>query len=293
MDMNALEKAITPKTKAIIPVDIAGRLCDYEQIFNIVKSKENKFLPKNKNQEALGRILVLADGAHSFGAKSLISGAKSGSIADFTAFSFHAVKNLTTGEGGALTWRGIKGLDDDEIYGDLMLMSLHGQTRDALSKTKLSSWEYDVKILGNKCNMTDVLASIGVAQLERYPKLLKKRREIIEYYCDELKSENIGFICHFDSKSESSGHLYCVRLIGKNEHFRNSVIEEMARENIVTNVHYKPLPMLTAYKNLGFNINDFPNAFETYESEITLPLYSTLKMQDAERVAKTLKRCVS
>jgi dTDP-4-amino-4,6-dideoxygalactose transaminase len=292
MDINAIEKAITNRTKAIIPIDIAGRLCDYGKIFSVVKEKKDKFSPNSKNQELLGRILVLADAAHSFGAKFLSNGVKSGAIADFSAFSFHAVKNLTTAEGGALTWRKIEGIEDDEIYKNLTIMSLHGQSKDALAKMRLSSWEYDIKFIGYKCNMTDVLASIGLAQLKRYSQILKKRREIIEYYCNDLKNENITFVEHFNSKNKSSGHLYCVRLTGRDESFRNLVIAKMAEKNIATNVHYKPLPMFTAYKNLGFDINDFPNAFNVYKNEITLPLYSALSLENADYIVKNFKKFI-
>jgi dTDP-4-amino-4,6-dideoxygalactose transaminase len=293
MDYNSLLKAITSKTKAIIPVDIGGRLCNYEKIFQIVNIKKNVFSPNNSIQALLGRVLVLADAAHSFGAfiKKKENLIVSGSIADFTVFSFHAVKNLTTAEGGALTWKSLEGLDDEEVYNKFMLMSLHGQSKDAFSKLKLSSWEYDIKLLGYKCNMTDISASIGLAQLQRYKNILKKRKNIINLY-NKLLSKEFTLLNHFDSESHSSGHLFCVRLDGKDEDFRNLVIEEMGKNNIATNVHYKPLPMHTAYKNLGFKIKDFPNAYNVYKNEITLPLYNTLEEEDVVFVVETLKKSV-
>lgn len=291
MDYNQLEAVITEKTKAIIPVDIAGVMCDYDRIFDIVERKKHLFSPKNELQEAIGRIVVVADGAHSLGAT--YKGRKSGEVADFTAFSFHAVKNLTTAEGGAVTWRNIPGIENERIYKQYKHLALHGQTKDALSKTKLGGWEYDIVTLGYKMNMTDIMASIGLAQLKRYDSLLKKRRKIIQYYNEGLSDLNVDILQHFTNEYESSGHLYLVRLIGKDESFRDSVIDELADRGIATNVHYKPLPMLTAYKRLGFNIQDFPNAYQMYANEITLPLHTLLERDQLDYIIETFKNIVS
>jgi len=233
---------------------------------------------------------VIADAAHSFGAT--YKGKQSGEVADFSCFSFHAVKNLTTGEGGAVTWRNIDDYDNDEIYKEFMLFSLHGQSKDALAKTKLGSWEYDIIAPYYKCNMTDIMASLGLVQLQRYPELLKKRKEIIDKYNKGFKGEKIETLSHYDKERSSSGHLYFVRLIGKEEEDRNKVIEAMAKKGIATNVHYKPLPMHTAYKNLGFNIEDYPNAFGMYKNEITLPLHTLLTSEDVEYVVDSLKEII-
>lgn len=291
MDYVALEKAITPKTKAIIPVDLAGIMCDYEKIFKIVNKKKSLFKAKNDIQEKIGRVIVLADAAHAFGATR--NGKKCGSVADFTSFSFHAVKNLTTSEGGAVTWRDIDGIDNDYIYKQFMLLSLHGQSKDALEKTQKGSWEYDIIYPAYKCNMTDIMASIGLAQLDRYDSMLKKRRNIIEMYNEGFKNENVSFLNHYYDNSTSSGHLYMVRLNGKDEKFRNRVIIKMEDYGINTNVHYKPLPMHTAYKNLGFDIKDFPNAFNMYKNEITLPLHTLLTDEEVKYIIESFKKCIN
>lgn len=291
MDYAALEKAITPKTKAVIPVDLAGIMCDYEKIFEIVNKKKSLFKAKNDIQDKIGRVIVLADAAHAFGATK--NGKKCGSVADFTSFSFHAVKNLTTSEGGAVTWRDIDGIDNDYIYKQFMLLSLHGQSKDALEKTQKGSWEYDIIYPAYKCNMTDIMASIGLAQLDRYDSMLKKRRNIIEMYNEGFKNENVSFLNHYYDNSTSSGHLYMVRLNGKDEKFRNRVIIKMEDYGINTNVHYKPLPMHTAYKNLGFDIKDFPNAFNMYKNEITLPLHTLLTDEEVKYIIESFKKCIN
>lgn len=273
MDYNKLEDAITEKTKAIIPVDIAGVMCDYDKIFTIIEKKKALFTPNNDIQKLYGRIIVCADAAHSFGAHK---GQPSGSVADFTSFSFHAVKNLTTAEGGAVTWKNIKGLDNEWLYKQFMLISLHGQSKDALAKTKLGAWEYDIISPAYKCNMTDIMAAIGLAQLKRYPSLLKKRKKFIELYESLLNKEKIEIIKHYKPNSNSSGHLLLTRVKGITEQERNEIIIKLAEHGISSNVHYKPLPMHTAYKNLGFNIADYPNAHNLYKNEITLPLHTLL-----------------
>ena len=287
MDYEKLYDAITPRTKAIIPVDLGGVMCDYEKIFEIVNKRKNIFMPNNLIQEAIGRVAVVADGAHSFGA--FRNGKKSGSVADFTSFSFHAVKNLTTAEGGAVTWKSINGIKNEEIYKNFMLLSLHGQNKDALAKTKAGAWEYDIIYPAYKCNMTDVLASLGLSQLERYDKMLQRRYEITKMYNEFFKSENIQVLPHLNENSKSSCHLYITRLLGKDEKFRNKFIEKMAQAGIATNVHYKPLAMLTAYKNMGFDVKDFPNAYNMYKNEVTLPLHTLLTDDEVEYVAKTYK----
>lgn len=290
MDYEKLSESITEKTKAIIPVDIAGVMCDYDKIFEVVNSKRHLFKPSNELQEAIGRIIVLADGAHSFGAT--YKGRKSGEVADFTCFSFHAVKNLTTAEGGAVTWSDISGIDSEEIYKTFMLLSLHGQSKDALAKMKPGSWQYDIIYPAYKCNMTDIMASLGLGQLQRYPQILKRRREVIEIYDKGLSDCNVDVLKHFGDDFSSSGHLYIVRLVGKDESYRNKVIEKMAERGIATNVHYKPLPMHTAYKKLEFDIKDFPNAFNMYKNEITLPLHTLLTDEQVEYVVEELRRLI-
>lgn len=290
MDYEQLEKVITERTKAIIPVDIAGVMCDYDRIFEIVEKKRHLFKPRNKFQDKIGRVVVLADAAHSFG--STYKGRKSGEIADFTCFSFHAVKNLTTAEGGAVTWRDISGIDNEEIYKQFMLLSLHGQSKDALAKAKIGGWEYDIVFPGYKCNMTDIMASLGLSQLQRYPTLLKRRREIIKLYNHGLKGCNVDILEHFGNEYSSNGHLYMVRLLGKNEADRNNVIIQMAQKGIATNVHFKPLPLLTAYKNMGFDIEDYPNAYAQYANEITLPLHTMLSNEDVKYICKSLKKAI-
>lgn len=290
MDYEALAAAVTPKTKAIIPVDVGGILCDYDRIYAIVEEKKALFTPVGDLQERLSRILVLADAAHSLGAYRC--GTRSGSFADFTSFSFHAVKNLTTAEGGAVTWRKDLGLDDEEIYKRFMLMSLHGQSKDALAKDRLGAWEYDIVAPLYKCNMTDIMAAIGRAQLKRYPALLDKRYSLVEKYERLLAELDVETPPHLMPDGKSSCHLYQVRLRGLGEAERNAVIEHMAREGVASNVHYKPLPMLTAYKNMGFDIKDFPNAYERYKNEITLPLYSTLTEEDVEQICGSLAKAL-
>lgn len=290
MDYEQLEEKITEKTKAIIPVDIAGVPCDYDKIFEIVERKKNLFKPKNDLQKVFGRVIVAADAAHSFGAT--YKEKKSGSVADFTSFSFHAVKNLTTAEGGALTWTAKEGLDNEELYKQFMLWSLHGQSKDALSKTKLGAWEYDIVFPGYKCNMTDISAAIGLVQLKRYEKLLKRRKEVVELYEKLLDKENIEIIKHQTDEKESSRHLLLTRVKGISEEERNEIIFKLAELGISSNVHYKPLPMHTAYKNLGFNIKDYPNAYNQYKNEITLPLHTLLSNEDVEYISKEYNKIV-
>ena len=278
MDYDALENAITENTKVIIPVDIAGVMCDYDKIFEIVERKKDLFKPNNNIQKAYGRIIVSADAAHSFGAS--YKGNISGSIADFTCFSFHAVKNLTTAEGGAVTWKNIPNIDNETIYKEYMLYSLHGQSKDALAKTKIGAWEYDIVYTGYKCNMTDIMAAIGLAQLERYPSLLARRREMIELYEKLLVPSKLELIKHYDNDNVSSGHLMLTRVKGIDEKTRNEFIIKLAERGIPSNVHYKPLPMHTAYKNLGFKIEDYPNAYNQYMNEISLPLHTLLTDED-------------
>lgn len=283
MDYDALEAAITEKTKAVIPVDIAGVICDYDRIFEIVEKKKALFTPSdNKIQQALGRVAVVADAAHAFGARR--HGKMCGEIADFTAFSFHAVKNFTTAEGGAVVWRDIDGIDNEEIYKNYMLLSLHGQSKDALAKTQLGAWEYDIVMPGYKCNMTDIMAGIGLAQMRRYPKLLMRRCNIIGQYDAVMDNLPVQVLQHYGEDFASSGHLYLVRLEGKDEAYRNEFIRKMAELEVATNVHYKPLPMHTAYKKLGFYIKDYPNAYQMYHNEITLPLHTCLSDEEVEYV---------
>ena len=287
MDLDKLSSLITEKTKAIISVDIAGVVCDYDKIFEIVNSKKVLFKPNNDLQKAFGRIAVIADGAHSFGAKK--NGKCAGNIADFTAFSFHAVKNLTTAEGGAVTWSKKDFLDDEWLYKQYMLQSLHGQNKDALAKTKAGAWEYDISAPLYKCNMTDIMAAIGLVQLKRYQQMLKKRQEFIETYNEILCEERFKPLAHYSENSTSSGHLYLLRIDGISKEQRGEIIEKMAEHGIATNVHYKPLPLLTAYKDLGFEIKDFPNAYAQFENEITLPLNTKMTKDDVVYVAQTLK----
>mgnify|MGYP001622929781 FL=1 len=286
MDYDALERAITPRTKAIIPVDLGGVVCDYDRIFEIVERKKALFTPSdNKIQQALGRVAVMADAAHAFGAQW--HGRMCGEIADFTCFSFHAVKNFTTAEGGAVTWRDLPGIDDEEIYKNYMLLSLHGQSKDALAKTQLGAWEYDIVMPGYKCNMTDIMAAIGLAQMQRYPDLLARRKQIITRYNQVMDTLPVSYLRHYGEDFASSGHLYLVRLNGRDEQFRNDFIVKMAEREIATNVHYKPLPMHTAYKKLGFDIKDYPNAFAMYRNEVTLPLHTLLTDEQVEFLLET------
>lgn len=284
MDYDKLEKAITEKTKAIIPVDIGGVMCDYERIQEIVENKKSLFKPNNEIQEKLGRVAIVADSSHALGA--IRKGKKAGEYADFTCFSFHAVKNLTTAEGGAVTWKKNDNLDSEKIYHRFQILSLHGQTKDALHKNKLGAWEYDILEPAYKCNMTDIMAGIGLAQIKRYPGMLKRRQEIIKKYEEKLKGHQVKTLNHNDTatNSISSGHLFIVRINGIDVETRNEIIVKMAERGIATNVHYKPLPMLTAYKNLGFDIKDYPNSFNFYKGEITLPLYTLLTDEQVEYI---------
>ena len=286
MDYDALSDAINEKTKAIIPVDIGGVMCDYEKIFEIVNRKKDIYCPANEIQRAIGRIVVIADSAHGFGAKKKINGLwkMSGEVADFTTFSFHAVKNLTTAEGGALTWNNINGIDNDELYKQFMLYSLHGQSKDALAKTQLGAWEYDIVYPAYKCNMTDISASIGLVQLNRYEDMLCRRKEIIKKYDVEMDKLGVKYLNHYDDENESSGHLYLARITGINSEERNEIIIKMAEQGVATNVHYKPLPMMTAYRNLGFDINNYPNAYGQFENEISLPLNTKINDDDVKSV---------
>ena len=285
MDYDALERAITDKTKAIIPVDLGGVPCDYDRIFKIVESKRNLFKPSNDIQKARGRIAVCADTAHAFGAK--YHGKMIGSIADFSSFSFHAVKNFTTAEGGALTWNHINGISDEDIYHKIQLFSLHGQSKDALAKTKIGAWEYDIVGTWYKCNMTDVAAAIGLKQFERYPDMLKRRKEIIERYDEAFKPLGVKTLPHYDGDYESSGHLYITEVPGIAYEQRGEIINKMAEREIACNVHYKPLPLHTAYKEMGFDIKDYPNAYKNFAREITLPLHTCLTDEQVEYVIKS------
>lgn len=282
MDYDAVEAAITEKTKAIIPVDLGGVPCDYDRIFDIVERKKHLFRPANEIQKAMGRIAVCADTAHAFGAKW--HGRMAGSVADFSSFSFHAVKNFTTAEGGALTWRTIPGIDNEEIYHQLQLLSLHGQSKDALAKTKLGAWEYDIVGTWYKCNMTDVMAAIGLKQFERYPEMLARRKWIIGRYDAAFKPLSVKVLDHYNAEHESTGHLYITRVPGIRPEQRNEIITKMAEQGVACNVHYKPLPMHTAYKKLGFDIKDYPSAYAHFANEITLPLHTCLSDEDVAYV---------
>lgn len=290
MDYDKMEAAITEKTKAIIPVDLGGVPCDYDKIFAIVEKKKALFQPKNEIQKAIGRVAVCADTAHAFGASW--HGKMCGSIADFSSFSFHAVKNFTTAEGGALTWRTIPGIDDEDIYHNLQLLSLHGQSKDALAKTKLGAWEYDIVGPWFKCNMTDIMAGIGLAQMKRYPGMLARRKEIIARYDAAFKPLGIDVLDHYNDNHQSSGHLYITRIPGAGLEERQEVIVKMAEAGIATNVHYKPLPMMTAYKNLGFDIKDYPNAYKRFVNEITLPLHTCLTDEEVEYIIENYCKIV-
>lgn len=291
MDYDKLADAITERTKVVLPVDLAGVVCDYDKIFAAVESKKHLFSPANDIQKAYGRVIVLADAAHAFGAKW--HGKMCGEIADFTSFSFHAVKNLTTAEGGALTWRNHDGVDNESLYKQFQLLSLHGQNKDAFAKTRLGAWEYDIVAPYYKCNMTDVMAGIGLAQLKRYPEMLYRRRQIIERYNEGLKGCDVQVLDHFGDDHSSSGHLYLVRLLGEDVEYRKVVIEQMAERGIACNVHYKPLPIMTAYKNLGFDIANYPNAYNQYHNEITLPLHTSLTDEDVEYVISNFVDIIS
>lgn len=293
MDYEKVAEAITEKTKAVVAVDLGGIIADYDKLFAVVEDKKSLFRPKEGSdlgariQQAVGRVLVFADGAHSLGASK--EGKMAGEIADFTDFSFHAVKNFTTAEGGAATWRDVAGIDNEEMYKQYQLYSLHGQSKDALAKTQIGAWEYDIVGPWYKCNMTDIMAAIGLKQLERYPGLLKRRKEIIKKYdsmCDEL---GVKHLTHYTEESSSSGHLYLTRIPGINDETRRAIIIELAERGIATNVHYKPLPMMTAYKNIGWDIKDFPNAYAYYENLITLPLHTKLSDEDVEYIIENFR----
>ena len=282
MDYDALEASINEKTKVIIPVELGGIPCDYDRIFSIVESKKSLFRPSNKIQEAIGRVIICSDAAHAFGASW--KGQMVGSIADMTSFSYHAVKNLSTAEGGALTWKSTSGIDDEELYHQSQLYSLHGQSKDAFAKTQLGAWEYDIIGPWYKCNMTDIMAGLGLAQLKRYDELLARRKEIIREYDAAFKPLGIKVLPHYTDEWQSSGHLYISNVPGIGLNERQEIIIKMAEAGIATNVHYKPLPMMTAYKNLGFDIKDYPNAYSQFENEITLPLHTKLKDEEVAYV---------
>ena len=290
MDYEQVAACINERTKAVIPVDIAGVPCNYEKIFAAVESRRELFHPENEIQKAIGRVAVVADSAHAFGAQWRDQ--KVGAIADFTAFSFHAVKNLTTGEGGALTWRNIAGIDNDSLYKEFQLLSLHGQDKDALERSEHNSWEYDIIYPGYKRNMTDITAAIGLAQMKRFPGMLARRKELIMHYNEALKDENVDILSHFTDEYASSGHLYMVRLLGRTSEERNEIIRNMASRGIATNVHFKPLPMMTAYQRLGFNMDDYPNAYHFFENEITLPLYTKLTDEQVEYLLRNFKEII-
>ena len=290
MDYDQLAATINERTKAVIPVDIAGIPCDYDQVLAVVDAKRHLFRPANDLQKAIGRVAVTADAAHALGASR--GGKMTGAMADFSSFSFHATKNLTTAEGGALTWRPLTGIDDEWIYKQFQLLSLHGQSKDALEKTQKGGWEYDIVSPASKCNMTDLAAAVGLAQIRRYPAMLEKRRRLIETYDAALKGEDVQVLRHYTDAYTSSGHLYMVRLNGRSLEARNEVIERMAQQGVATNVHYKPLPMMTAYRRLGFDIADYPHAYALFQNEITLPLYSRLNDEQVAYLLKTFKETI-
>lgn len=291
MDYQKLADAITPNTKVIIPVDLGGVMCDYDKIYAAIESKKSLFHPTNEIQKAIGRVIVMADAAHAFGAQW--HGKMCGEVADFTSFSFHAVKNLTTAEGGALTWRTIDGIDNNWLYKQFQLLSLHGQSKDALAKTQLGAWEYDIISPAYKCNMTDIMAAIGLAQFNRYEGLLKRRHDIVSCYDERLKLFNVQLLNHRGESQVSSKHLYLVRLLDCSLEDRNEIIVKMAERGIACNVHYKPLPMMTAYKNMGFDVCDYPNAYNQYHNEITLPLHTKLSDEDVDYVISNFVDIIS
>ena len=291
MDYEALENAITEKTKAVIPVDLAGISCDYDKIFEVVNAKKSLFKANSEYQEKLGRIAVVADGAHALG--SVYKGVKVGAVADFTTFSFHAVKNFTTAEGGSVTWKENPNFDNEELYKEFQIYSLHGQTKDALAKTKAGSWEYDIVIPGYKCNMTDIMASIGLVQLDRYPKLLERRVELVEQYNKAFEGTRVVPLIHYADTYKSSGHLYITHIKGATYEQRGEIITKMAERGISCNVHYKPLPLLTAYSNLGFDIKDYPNAYDYFVNEVTLPLHTRLSDEDVKVIVENFKEIVA
>ena len=289
MDYNAVAAAITEHTKAIIPVDLGGTLCDFDRIFALVEEKKSLWHPKaGTKQELFNRVIIITDDAHALGAS--YKGTMTGNIADFSTFSFHAVKNFTTAEGGALSWREIEGLDNNAFYHEAMLMQLHGQSKDALSKNKAGAWEYDVTFPGYKCNMTDIQAAIGLAQLRRYPGMLARRKEMIHAYEEKLAPFDLQFLEHYTPEKNSSGHLMILRLLGKSMEFRNELIQRMAEDGVGTNVHYKPLPLLSAYANLGFDIKDYPNAYAHFANEITLPLNTRMTDEELDYVCESFAR---
>jgi len=290
MDYDALEAAITEKTKVIVPVDIGGVVCDYDRIFEIVERKKHLFRPANERQALFGRVIVVSDCAHGFGATR--DGKMTGEIADFTSFSFHAVKNLTTAEGGAATWKSREGLDGEALYKEFQLLSLHGQSKDALAKTQLGAWEYDIVSPAYKCNMTDVCAAIGLKQLDRYAGMVERRHEIIRRYDEALRPLGVLTLCHESENARSSGHLYLTRIPEASDETRRAIITKMAEMGVATNVHYKPLPMMTAYKNLGFDIADFPNAYAQFANEITLPLHTCLTDEEVDYIIACFKECI-
>ena len=290
MDYEKLAEAINENTKVVIPVDIGGVPCDYAAINKVVEAKQHLFKPANKIQEAIGHLIVVDDAAHAFGASW--NGKMIGSVSDFTSFSFHAVKNFTTAEGGALTWNPIDGIDDNWLYTQFQLNSLHGQSKDALSKSQLGAWEYDIVSPAYKSNMTDLTAAIGLVQMKRYPDMLKRRKELIAHYDKELSGLNLQVRDHYTAEHTSSGHLYQVRLLGRDEQQRNDIIIKMAERGIATNVHFKPLPMMTAYKKLGADISNYPNAYNQYKNEITLPLYTKLTDEQVEYILKNFKEVI-
>ncbi|WP_404429645.1 DegT/DnrJ/EryC1/StrS family aminotransferase [Sutcliffiella horikoshii] len=286
MDYSKLADAITSKTKAIIPVDIAGKMCDYDSIFEVVENKKHLFNANNELQELFNRVIVMTDAAHAFGAEK--NGMNCGQVADFTCYSFHAVKNLTTAEGGAVVWRNVEGLDNEWLYKQFMLYSLHGQSKDAMAKAQKGAWEYDIVYPAYKCNMTDIMAAIGLIQLNRYEGVKERRREIIEIYDKALLSLGFQSLKHYGEEFTSSGHLYLLRIPGISEQERNEIIVKLAEIGVASNVHYKPLPLFTAYKNLGFDIKDYPNALNQYVNEITLPLHTLLSNEDVEYIVDNL-----
>jgi len=290
MDYEKLADAINENTKVVIPVDIGGVPCDFDAINRVIENKRHLFKPANKIQEAIGHVVVVDDAAHAFGA--IWHGKKVGSITDFTSFSFHAVKNFTTAEGGALIWKPIDGIDDCWLYNQFQLNSLHGQSKDALAKTQLGAWEYDIITPAYKSNMTDLTAAIGLVQMKRYPEMLKRRKELIAHYDQELAGLDLQLRDHYTAEHTSSGHLYQVRLLGRDEQQRNDIIIKMAERGIATNVHFKPLPMMTAYKNLGADIKDYPNAYNQYKNEITLPLYTKLTDEQVDYILKNFKEVI-
>ena len=290
MDYDQMADAINERTKAVIPVDLAGIPCNYEKVFAAIESKRQLFHPNNDIQKVFGRVIVVADGAHALGARW--RGKMVGEIADFTSFSFHAVKNFTTGEGGALTWLSRDGIDNEKLYKDFQLLSLHGQSKDAFEKSQANSWEYDILYPGYKRNMTDVIAAIGLVQMKRFAGMLARRKQLIERYDEALKDENVKVLPHYTDDYTSSGHLYLVRLLGRSYDERNELMAKMAERGIATNVHYKPLPMMTAYKRIGFDIKDFPNAYHLFENEVTLPLYTKLTDEQVDYLLRNFKEFI-